>query len=352
VVSLLFAVACNGASSSVGEPSSPPTTVEVVTLQPGDFEELAQFTGALTADESVVVRPETSGVVASVEVQEGEAVAEGDLLFILRSDEQRARVAEARAARDLAKREFDRVESLKGDNVLSVEELDRSRSELAQAEARLQIAEVEIARTEIRAPFDGVLGPRMVSPGDRVTGGSMSRSDDQTGLIQIDAIDELKLVFTVPEPAVNAVQLGTPLTISVTPFPDERFPGEVYFVAPSLDPRNRRLLIKARIPNEGHRLRAGLSCTVYLPLGRRENVLLAPASAIVHDVAGTFVWRVAEDGTAERVPVRLGSRRPGIVEVESGVSPGDRIVSAGTNKVSQGRPLAIVEAEAQPKAES
>lgn len=350
VLSLLLSLGCEASSSSQAEYTRPPATVEVVTLEPVPFEEVAEFTGALTAAESVVVRPEASGVVETIEVEEGQAVKGGQLLFGLRNEEQKARLAEALAARDLAQRVYDRVESLKGNDVLSIEELDRARAELAQATARVQIAQVELDRTEIRAPFDGVLGPRLVSPGDRVTGGSMSRRGDQTGLMQIDAIDELKLNFTVPEVAVNAIRVGTPLEISVAPFPEEKFPGEVYFVAPSLDPRNRRLLIKARIPNAGHRLRAGLSCTAYLPLGKRDNVLLAPESAIVRDVAGTFVWRVAPDRSAERVPVRLGARRPGLVEIASGLGPGDRIVSAGTNKVSQGSPLEVVESATAAKA--
>ncbi|MDG2303297.1 MAG: efflux RND transporter periplasmic adaptor subunit [Candidatus Binatia bacterium] len=351
VASLLLAMGCE-TSSDTEEYTRPPATVEVVTLSPTTFEEVAKFTGALTASESVMVRPETTGVVETIDVQEGEHVKKGDLLFGLRSIEQRARLDEAVAVRDLAQRVYDRVESLKGNEVLSIEELDRAGSELAQATARLQIAEIELGRTQIRAPFDGVLGPRLVSPGDRVTGGSMSRRGDQTGLLQIDAIDELKLNFTLPEVAVNAVRIGIPLEISVAPFQGERFPGEIYFVAPSLDPLNRRLLIRALIPNAEHRLRAGLSATVYLPMGEQKGVLLAPESAIVHDVAGTFVWRQAEDGTAERVPVRLGARGRGMVAIASGLADGDVIVSAGTNKVSQGSPLETVEAETAEKAGS
>ena len=344
--SLLLAIGCSEDSGPESY-ERPPTTVEAVTLDPTTFEPVAEFTGALTADESVVVRPEASGVVETIEVQEGQEVERGQLLFRLRSAEQRARLAEARAARELAQRNYDRVESLKGDDVLSLEELDRARAELAQAEARLEIAKVEMDRTEIRAPFDGVLGPRMVSPGDRVTGGSMSRRGDQTGLVQIDAIDTLKLIFTLPEVSVNAVRPGIPLEISVAPFPGERFPGEVYFVSPSLDPRNRRVVVKAHVPNEDHELRAGLSATVHLPLGAMNDVLLAPEAAIVHDVAGTFVWRVTEDETAERVAIEVGGRARGLVLISSGLSPGDRIVSAGTNKVSAGSRLDLVPGTAE-----
>ena len=342
-LSLVLAASC-GDPSSATRAEPPPATVEVVTVTPGLFEDVAQFAGALQADESVVVKPESSGIVASVEFREGQEVARGDLLYRLRDDEERARVAEARAGLGLAERNFERVQSLEGDDVLSQQELDRSRAELTQARARLALTEVALARTEIRAPFDGMLGPRLVSPGDRVTGGGRSGDGEDTGLVQIDAIDRLKLVFTVPEIAINAMHVGAPLEVSVAPFPGERFPGEVYFVAPSLDPRNRRLTVKALIPNPDRRLRAGLSTTVHLEVSRRDDVLTVPESAVVHDVAGTFVWRLAEDGTAERVPVQLGLRRPGQVEVADGLAPGDRVVTAGTNKVAAGHPLDVVPA--------
>ncbi|MBM4268691.1 MAG: efflux RND transporter periplasmic adaptor subunit [Deltaproteobacteria bacterium] len=344
-LALACAVACGNPSSSATGSGPPPATVEVATATPGVFADVAEFTGALLADESVVVKPETSGTVDTVEFREGQEVAKGALLFTLRDDEQRARLEEARAALQLAERNFKRVQSLQGENVMAQEELDRSRAELTQAKARVDLAEVLLARTEIRAPFDGVLGPRLVSPGDRVNRGGPSGDREHPGLVQIDAIDQLKLVFTVPEVAINAMRVGTPVEVSVTPFPGERFPGEIYFVAPSLDPLNRRLLVKALIPNPEKKLRAGLSTTVHLEVSRRDDVIAIPESAIVHDVAGAFVWRLKDDGTAERVQIRLGARRPGEVEVSGGLAPGDRVVSAGVSKVSVGRPLQIAPAE-------
>jgi membrane fusion protein, multidrug efflux system len=185
----------------------------------------------------------------------------------------------------------------------------------------------------IRAPFAGVLGPRLVSPGDRVT--------DEIDLVQIDAIATLKLAFPIPEPIVEWVRPGMPFTISVAPFPNERFPGTVYFAAPALDPRNRQLLLKGTVPNPQRRLRPGLFANVQLETARQEDVLLAPESAVVYERQGTYVWRLGADGTAERVTVELGQRRDGRVEVRSGLAAGDRVVSAGTNKVVPGRPVQV-----------
>jgi membrane fusion protein (multidrug efflux system) len=115
----------------------------------------------------------------------------------------------------------------------------------------------------------------------------------------------------------------------------------VYFAAPALDPRNRQLLLKATVPNPDRRLRPGLFATVLLDRAAADDAVVAPESAVVYDPQGTFVWRVTADGTAERVPVTLGQRTKGRVEVKSGLAAGDRVVSAGTNKVIPGVPVAV-----------
>jgi membrane fusion protein (multidrug efflux system) len=153
------------------------------------------------------------------------------------------------------------------------------------------------------------------------------------------------------------MELGMPLEVTVTPLPGERFVGNVDFVAPTVDPRNRRLLVKARIPNPDGRLRAGLSATVHLELGFRPDAIVVPESALVYDAGGSFVWRVAADSTAARVPVEVGTRQAGQVEILAGIGAGDRIVAAGTNKVAPGRPVqgrdtATAEVAPAPRAES
>jgi membrane fusion protein (multidrug efflux system) len=205
------------------------------------------------------------------------------------------------------------------------------------------VAEVALRRTEIRAPFDGVVGARLVSPGDYVQGGGFRGrdGDDPTGLVTIDKVDRVRLLFSVPEVAVPRMHVGIPIEVTVTPYPDERFAGEVYFVAPALDPRNRRMLIKGLIPNPKRLLRPGLSATVHLEVGNRDAALMVPESAVLYDATGKSVWRLLEDGTAQRVPVELGVRQAGRVEIVRGLAAGDRVVSAGVNKVAPGRPLQI-----------
>jgi len=127
--------------------------------------------------------------------------------------------------------------------------------------------------------------------------------------------------------------------VRVAAYPGERFPGEVFFVSPGLDPAARRLVLKAWIENPDHRLKPGMFVNVDVEVARKEAALVLPEAAIVYDRHGIFVWRAGPDGGAEKVPVELGIRKQGVVEVVAGLAPGDRIVAAGTHKVLAGSPL-------------
>lgn len=331
----LLALACSpggdGPSASGDAAGPPPTTVEFFTARPEAVEDTVALVGQLEAEESVEIRSEIDGVIAAIEFDEGRDVKKGAVLFRLRDDEQRARLLEAQANLALAEEVYGRTQKLARQNITAASQLDRARADLEAARARVEIAQVEIDRTQIRAPFDGVLGARRVSPGDRV--------EPSTILVTLDAVARLRLSFVVPEIAVPLARVGRSVQLTTAPYPGEEWTGEVYFVAPSLDPATRRLLLKAWVPNPDRRLRPGLFANLQLALGQRDGALLVPEEAVVYDRQGAFVWKVAEDATAKRVPVSVGVNRAGRVEVTEGLRPGDTIVSAGTHKVQPGIPL-------------
>jgi membrane fusion protein (multidrug efflux system) len=329
-----LAVACSSESTSSTPAGPPPAVVEAVTLSLETVHERIELVGQLDADESVVLKPEMGGVIDEVAFDEGQEVEAGALLFRLRDSEQRAVLAAAEADRVLAERAHGRARQLMTQGVLAGAELDRVIAERDAARARVEHARVNLERTEIRAPFAGMLGARLVSPGDRVS--------PETALVRLDAVARLKLVFTLPEIVVGLAQLGTPLTVRVAPWPDESFAGAVYFVAPAVEAQSRRLLVKAYIQNQARRLRPGMFANVRLEVAEHRDRLLVPESALVQDAAGTFVWRIAEDGTAARAPIEVGLRRDGRVEAVSGLGAGDRVVSAGTHKIAPGTPLRVV----------
>ena len=255
------------------------------------------------------------------------------MLFRLRDEEQVARLREAEANLRLARHMFERTKELATREAVSQAQQDRVAADLAVAEARVDLARVELERTRIRAPFDGVVGMRQKAPGDRIA--------SKDPLVQIDAIERLQVTFAMSEKGILVARDGAPVEIHVSPYPGEVFPGEVFFVSPALDPATRRVIVKAWVPNRDGRLRPGLFANVDLEVGRRDDALVVPESAVVFDQEGTYVWRVDGERVASRVPVELGLRKQGVVEVKLGLQPGDTVVSAGTHKVVAGKKVAL-----------
>jgi len=305
--------------------------VEVTTVEAKPLRDVATFSGQFDAEFSVVIKPEIEGLVESIEFEEGQNVEAGALLVRLRNDTQKAILREAIANRALAQSEYDRTQQLVTRDAASAARKDQVVAELEIAKARVDKARADLARTELRAPFAGVVGFKNVNPGDAV--------DENTPIVRIDAIDRLQLSFSTSDHAVAIARPGMPIEARVAPYPGEVFAGEVFVVSPTLDPATRRLILKAWVPNEDHRLRPGMFAELDLEVGRRESAIAVPESAVVFDRQGTFVWRVTEDNQAERVPIETGLRTGGIVEVTMGLHSGDTIVTAGVHKVSEGDTL-------------
>jgi membrane fusion protein (multidrug efflux system) len=332
----IFAWACGAeGEGGPGGPGGPggdhPITVEVATVQAKPLRDVATFSGQFDAEFSVVIKPEIEGLVESIEFEEGQHVEKGALLVRLKNDTQKAILREAIANRALAQSEYDRTQQLVTRDAASAARKDQVVAELEIAKARVDKARADLDRTEIRAPFSGVVGFRTVNPGDAV--------DENKPIVRIDAIDRLQLSFSTSDHAVAIAHPGMPIEATVAPYPGEVFPGEVYVVSPTLDPATRRLVLKAWVPNEDRRLRPGMFAEVALEVGHREAAISVPEAAIVFDHQGTFVWRVTGDDHAERVPIETGLRTGGIVEVTMGLHPGDTIVTAGVHKVSEGDAL-------------
>ncbi len=338
VFALLGAAAgCGSGDAEKASQPPPPPSVEVITLVAESFEQQADLLGELQADNSAVVKSEVPGVIESVDFEDGQTVKAADVLFRLRDREQAARLRESEAELLLAQEDYARTNTLKSQNAAAAAQLDKARANLEMARARTELRRVEFDRTRIRAPFDGRTGARLMSPGARI------KVDD--GLVRIDGVDPLSLVFTIPEAVLSLARIGAQFELEVASFPDRRFPGEIRFIASSVDSATRRILIKGRVPNPDGTLLPGMFARVKAKLGER-NAVLVPEEALVTTSDGTFVWRIGAEDKAERVVVELGGRESGRVEILSGVAAGDRIVTAGTHKVHAGAPVKPVAATA------
>jgi membrane fusion protein (multidrug efflux system) len=323
----------------------PPPVVESVRVEPERVENVARFVGQLNAAESIVIQPEISGVVAEISFSEGQVVEAGDPIVRLRDAEQRALVAEARAELALAQDVYDRSKRLRRSDARSEAELVRARAERDIARARLELVEVQLARTVIRAPFDGVIGARLVSTGERVSPGGTDRfsGNSATGIARIESLDRMELVFTVPETV--ATSLGElELSVEVASYPGRAFPGKLFFVAPRVDERNRRMLVKAAVPNAEHLLKPGMFASVAMKVAEYPEALMIPEDAVRYSGDGPSVWRLDAERVAHIAPVDLGLRKEGRVQVLRGLAPGDEVVISGIHKVVEGEAVETLRA--------
>jgi membrane fusion protein (multidrug efflux system) len=330
--SILLAAAAAATAQGPGGPM-PPTAVETTRPQVADLTETVSAVGTLRAAESIVVRPELAGRIERVHFEEGQRVDAGAPLFTLDASLVRAEVNEWEANVAQSRREAQRAAELVERKLAAQSDLDAKRAALAVDEARLSSAKARLAKTVIKAPFDGVAGLRMVSPGEYVEVGNE--------LVTLTQLDPIKLDVRVPEMYVGRVQPGQAAQASVDAFPGRTFTGAVYAIDPQLDPNGRSLVLRASLANAEERLRPGQFARVTLALSTRADALTVPEQALWPMGGKQFVY-VVKDGKAELAPVTIGLRRDGRVEILSGLTPDAEVITAGQMKIGPGTPVAPV----------
>lgn len=323
-------------ASDAGEPrgrSARAAPVEVVTAVTGRAATLVRATGTLVASLSVTVQPEIAGRIERILFEQGAAVRQGDPLVELDRSVLRAEREKAEAVLDLARQTAERTESLARRGAAAASALDEARAALRTAQAEAELAAVREQKTLIRAPFDGIVGLRLISPGLYVQPGD--------ALVSLDRIDPLDLDFRVPERWFGALRPGLAIELTVDALPGQRFAGTITALAPVIDVNGRAVRVRAAVPNPDRVLRPGLFARVTLELEPREAAVLVPEAAVVLDPGGAVVFRV-EDGTARLVRVTTGLRRDGMVEIRNGLAAGDVVVVNGQVRLRDGSAVEIV----------
>ena len=307
--------------------------VKVATVRQDAVVEAVTAVGTLLANEAVMIRPEIDGRIESIHFLEGQLVRKGDKLVSLDASEVEAQLASAVAAANLNRSRLRRAEELQAKKFISAQALDEARENLNQTTAREAEIKAKLAKSIIRAPFEGVTGLRQVSPGAYTKAGQ--------DVARLEGIGTLKLDFRVPELYLRKIRVGQDLAVTVDAYPAETFNGAIYAIEPSVDEATRTVMLRARLPNPGVRLKPGMFARVNLKLERRENALLVPEQAIVPRGSGRYVFRIV-DGKAVQTKVELGLRRPGEVEIVAGLEAGQRIVADGQLKLRDGSAVSVL----------
>jgi len=322
------------ATKGPGAPA-PAVLVEAIAASTAPMPQTITAVGSLRSDESVTVRPEVAGRVSAIGFQEGQRIAKGATLVKLDPAVNEAEVQQARANLTLAKAKYERAIDLQKQGFISGQARDEAENNLKVAEAALALTEARLAKTEIRAPFSGIIGLRSISVGDYVKEGQ--------DIVNLEAIDPLKVDFRLPEIYLKQVQVGQTLQVSLDALPGRTYEGKVFAINPLVDAAGRAIVIRAQVRNADTALRPGMFARVRLLTKDERDALVLPEQALVPQGEDQYVFRVI-DGKAARTKVEVGQRRDGRVEILKGVTPGETIITAGQLKIRDGVPVTVAAA--------
>jgi len=288
--------------------------------------------GTARAREQVTLSAPVTERILRISFTDGGYVASGQVIAVLAQGEESAMLADAQARAREANQQLDRIKSLRARGFATNASLDSQVALAASARASAAQVRAQIGDRVIRAPFGGFASLRTVSAGAVVTAG--------TPIATISDISEIKLDFPVPETSLAAITAGQSIEVSAAAFPGETFRGTVSTIDPVIDPNTRSATVRAILANRDHRLKPGMLMTVAVETSPRVAPAV-PELAIVGQGDDRFVFVLGRDGKVARTRVRTGLRSNGMVEVLEGVRSGQRVVSEGVVKVSDGMTVRV-----------
>jgi membrane fusion protein (multidrug efflux system) len=318
-----------GCDKGGGDEPPPPPPVEVVigTGSLTNVEDRLTAVGTLDANERLEVKPQSPGVIEAIQFTEGQRVQKGHTLFELDSRKEEAAVVQAKAELELAQSNLDRAKTLVGTKAISQQEVDKLANELAVKSALLNVQKEHRADRVLTAPFDGLTGPRLVSPGQYVSAGTL------LGTLVDDSV--MKVHCGIPERGLAHVRVGQNGRIRVNTYSDRWFSGRVGLISPEVDEQTRTAEVRLIVPNNEGLLRPGMFARVEIVVAIRPEALVIPEGALVPSMDSFSVYTV-QDGNALLRAVDIGVRLPGLVEIVNGLQPSQEIVLSGTQKLVDG----------------
>ncbi len=321
------------ASVAVAAAPKQATPVFVTETKLATIEDRIEALGTLRARESVEVTASVTEIVTAINFDDGDRVIKGHVLVEMTSDEEHAQLEEARVTVDEARRQYERIKSLRKQQSASESQLDEQRRVWEANQARLTAIESRLADRLIRAPFAGIVGLRNISVGALVEPGDIITTLDDDGVMKLD--------FPVPAVYLSALVPGMSVDASTRAWQGRRFEGKVRSIGSRVDPVTRTVTVRALLPNTDQALRPGMLMQVELQSQPRQSIVI-PEECLVAQGQKQYVYVVdPADSTAQRREVRIGTRRPGEVEIVEGLTVGELVITDGTLKVRPGKKVSI-----------
>ena len=313
---------CRSGSSGKNEKGKRPAatlSVEGYIVKPGLLISTIQVSGTLLPFEETVLMPETVGRVVMVNLPEGKQVNRGTVLVKLFDGELQAQLKKSQTQLQLAEQTEKRQLELLKVSGISQFDYDQTVFQVNSIKDDIELLNVQIGKTELKAPFDGVIGLKNISVGAQV--------NSSTALATLRMVNRLKIDFSVPEKYSREIQPGKLLTFTVEG-DSVNYTAAVMATEGGIESDTRNLKVRAVVDHVLPGLRPGAFATVELELGRNPDALLVPTQCIIPQARGKRLI-VARDGKAEFVNVTTGTRKAAFIEVVDGIHKGDTVVTTG-----------------------
>lgn len=318
-------------ASSTQNSGNDPLSVDVHVVEPQVFENKIYTTGTLLANESIELRSEISGKIIELNLDEGSQVQAGERLIKINDSELQARLEQSEFRIGLAEVRERRQLQLLERGGISQEEYDATLNELNILKAEAELIKAQIDKTEIKAPFNGVVGLRYVSNGSYIS--------PTTNIANFQSINPIKVEFSVPERYAGVVEVGDRAIFNVQG-QEEDFEAVIYAIEPRIETQTRTIRIRARANNDNSKLLPGAFANIELILEEINNALMIPTIAVIPELQGQKVF-VLRDGKVAEQQVTTGIRTESDVQVVEGLAPGDSVLTTGLLQVRTGMPVRV-----------
>jgi membrane fusion protein (multidrug efflux system) len=327
----------NGAEAQKKNSAASSAVVAIDVIHPVQMNNTIQVAGSVMANEEVDLKPETNGKIEKLFIQEGATIKKGDLLLKIKDADLQAMLEKQNYQIRLSKENESRQKRLLEIQAISQQEYDVAMNQLNTLKADAEVLKVQISKTEIRAPFDGVIGLKYVSEGSFVSGTSR--------IATIQDMDPLKIDFSLPEQYIHSIHIHDSILFTV-PGSDKEFAGLVYAIEPKIDPATRTVQVRAVYPNKQHLVFPGSFASVRLIMQKIQNAILIPTQAVIPTLKGNKVF-ICKNGKAVPQNIEISTRTEDKIRVTKGLAPGDSLIVTGIMQLKIDMPVKVLKQKAK-----
>lgn len=310
---------------------SKPQNVNIYVVNPETLENKITSAGTIISDMEAELKPEIAGRVIKILFIEGKTVKKGQLLVKLNDADLQAQLKKLKIQLKLANDKEQRLKKLLGINGISQEEYDIALSQVETLIAEIELIQAQIDKTEIRAPFDGIIGLRNIAEGQYI--------NSSITVASIQKINPIKIDFAIPEQFASLINKNAEITFTIKGT-TKKHKATIYAIEPKIDPNTRTLMIRAKCANPNGEIYPGTFAEIEMNQQKTENALLIPTEAIIPVLKGQKVF-LYKSGKAKEQNVKCGIRTTDRIQVMEGVEAGDTVITSGIMQISNGSSVII-----------